>query len=60
MAALVAAMASVGVDPAVIHAYEETGILVGDGDEDLWSPDELRRWHVAVSAYRDNRAPARA
>jgi hypothetical protein len=60
MTALVAAMQSVGVDPAVIHAYEQTGILVGDGDEDLWSPDELRRWQAAVSAYDGNPAPARA
>ena len=58
MQALVAAMEAVGVDAAVIHAYEQTGILVGEGDEDLWSADDLRRWEAAVAEYGDRPSPA--
>ena len=52
MAALVAAMEAVGLDEAIIHAYRQTGILVGQGDDDLWSADDLRRWEAALAEYR--------
>jgi hypothetical protein len=57
MAALVTAMEAVGIDEAVIHAYRQTGILVGEGDDDLWSGDDLRRWEASLTGYR-RRPPA--
>jgi hypothetical protein len=58
MPAVVTAMEAVGVEAAVIHAYEQTGILVGEGNEDLWSAGDLRRWEAAVTGYRNGTAPA--
>lgn len=56
---LVIAMRAVGIDPAVIHAYQQTGILVCEGNEDLWSADDLRRWEAAVAGYRSHPASTR-
>jgi hypothetical protein len=44
----VSAMEEVGIDPAVIHAYRCTGVLVSEGNEDLWSVRDLERWQAAV------------
>jgi hypothetical protein len=41
-------MEEVGIDPAVIHAYRCTGVLVSEGNEDLWSVRDLERWQAAV------------
>jgi hypothetical protein len=45
-------MEAVGIDPAVIHAYRCTGVLVSEGNEDLWSAGDLERWEAAVRGYR--------
>lgn len=57
MPTLVAAMRTVGIDPALIHAYEETGVVVSEGNEDLWSENDLRRWEAAIEEYRSHPAP---
>lgn len=60
MPTLVAAMRTVGIDPALIHAYEETGVVVSEGSEDLWSVNDLRRWEAAIEGYRGHQAPSPA
>jgi hypothetical protein len=60
MPTLVAAMRTVGIDAALIHAYEETGVVVSEGSEDLWSASDLRRWEAAIEGYRGHRAPCPA
>ena len=43
-----------GVDPAYIHAYEQTGILSTSGDADDFESDSERAdWITAVVEYRD-------
>jgi hypothetical protein len=59
-AALVAAMRAVGTAPALVHAFEATGMLVSEENLDLWSPEELDRWQAAVEAYRPGREAAAA
>jgi hypothetical protein len=54
---LVTAMHTVGIDPALIHAYQETGVLVSEGNEDLWSVNDLRRWVTALERYRSRQSP---
>jgi hypothetical protein len=49
---LVAAMKRAGLDPAFIHAFEQTGLLVSTDNEHLIPEAELARWHAAVAAYR--------
>lgn len=49
--ALVAAMEMVGIDAGLIHAYRQTGVLISEGNDDLWSPEERRRWEAAVESY---------
>ncbi len=57
MPRLVTAMHTVGIDPALIHAYQETGVLVSEGNEDLWSVNDLRRWEAALERYRSRQSP---
>jgi hypothetical protein len=48
----VEAMRGVGIDPALIHAFEVTGLLVGEDNRHLISPDALAEWDRAVEEYR--------
>ncbi len=49
--ALVAAMESVGIHPALVHAFRQTGMVVSEDNLDLWTPAELERWSSAVGEY---------
>ena len=44
-------MKKAGIDPALIHAFEETGMLVSDGNEDLFTDDDMDEWHEAIAEY---------
>ena len=56
---LVEAMKSSGVDPALIYAFEQTGLLVSDENRHLISPRDMEQWESAVSEYREqNPVPA--
>lgn len=50
------ALREIGVDPAIVHAFDATGMLVSEDGVDLWSARELRRWHAAIRAYAAMRA----
>lgn len=57
--ALVTAMESIGVQPALVHAFRQTGMIVSEDNLDLWTPAELERWSRAVEEYlRPRRAGA--
>ena len=46
-------MKQAGIDPALIHAFEETGMLVTEGHEGLFTDEELDKWHEAIVTYRE-------
>ena len=45
-----------GVDAAIIHAFEQTGLLVWDYNQDLFIPEQLAAWEQALQAYRASAA----
>jgi hypothetical protein len=49
---MVAQMREIGVDAALIHAFEVTGLLVGEDNRHLISHDDLAEWDRAVAEYR--------
>ena len=49
---IVAAMRDTGIDPALVHAFDATGLLVGEDNRHLVPPDALAEWDRAVEAYR--------
>ena len=51
-ATLVTAMRKAGTDPAFIHAFRKTGILVTATNVLLFSPEEVEQWTAAVEEYR--------
>lgn len=56
---IVEAMKRAGLDPAFIHAFEQTGLLVSTANQHLIPAADLARWHAAVADYRSrNRAHA--
>lgn len=50
---LVEAMQRAGLDPAFIHAFEQTGLLVSTDNQHLIPAADLARWHAAVAEYRN-------
>ena len=49
---LVQAMKQAGVDPAVIFAFERTGLLVTEENQHLISDRDRAEWEAAVLEYR--------
>jgi hypothetical protein len=49
---MVEAMKQAGVDPAVIYAFEKTGLLVTEANEHLISDVDRAEWEAAVLEYR--------
>ena len=45
-----------GVDPAIIHAFEQTGMLVWEYNQDLFTSEQLAAWEQALHEYRTSRA----
>jgi hypothetical protein len=56
---LVEGMKRAGIDPAFIHAFEQTGLLVTEDNQHLIADRDLAAWHAAVAAHRDRQAPGR-
>jgi hypothetical protein len=54
---LVEGMKRAGIDPAFIHAFEQTGLLVTEDNQHLIADRDLAAWHAAVAAYRGRQAP---
>jgi hypothetical protein len=49
---MVEGMKQAGVDPALIYAFEKTGLLVTEVNEHLISEMERKKWDTAVLEYR--------
>jgi hypothetical protein len=48
---VVDAMKAAGIDPAKIHAYRSTGMLVTSENLGQWSAEDLDEWQAAVDEY---------
>lgn len=48
---IISAMEAAGVDPATIHAYRRTGMLVAQDNLGQWSEDDLVEWEAAIEEY---------
>ena len=49
---MVQAMKKVGIDPAKIHAFEKTGLMVTEDNQHLLSDADLDEWQAAIEEYR--------
>lgn len=50
-AEMVWAMGQTGVDPAVIYAFQQTGLLVTEQNQSLINPVDLEEYHAAIARY---------
>lgn len=50
-ATLVHSMADVGADPALIYAFQKTGVYVCDENEKRWLKEKLKAFDAAVDEY---------
>ena len=48
---MVEAMKQAGLDPAIIHAFEKTGLMVTEANEHLISDVDLKKWDEAITEY---------
>jgi hypothetical protein len=48
---MVQAMKKAGIDPAIIYAYEKTGRLVAEDNQNLLSDADLDEWQAAIEEY---------
>ncbi len=55
---MVEAMKAAGVDPALIHAFEETGLLISEENRDQISDQDFAEWEAAVQSYRSKHSPS--
>ena len=44
-------MKAAGIDPAIIYAYEKTGRLVTEDNQQLLSDADLDEWDAAIDEY---------
>ena len=51
-AAVVADMESMGIDPALIYAFQHTGMMVVGATLDRYTDQQLQGWQSAVDRYR--------
>jgi hypothetical protein len=51
---LVEGMRRADVDPAVIYAFEQTGVLVTEFNQHLLADEELLAWQDAIDEYEDH------
>jgi hypothetical protein len=48
---LVKAMADVGADPALVYAFQKTGVYICEENEKRWSKQSLKAFDGAVDEY---------
>jgi len=48
---MVEAMKQAGLDPAIIYAFEKTGLLVTEQNQDLLPEKDLAEWEAAIREY---------
>ena len=46
------AMASAGIDPALIYAFHRTGLIISEENVHLMSPEDLAEWQAALDEYK--------
>jgi hypothetical protein len=51
-------MKRAGLDPAFIHAFEQTGLLVTADNQHLIPEHDLEPWQAAVAEFRARPRPA--
>jgi len=44
-------MKKAGIDPALIHAFEETGLIVSESNQDMISDQDVEEWLGAIADY---------
>ncbi len=49
---IVEGMKAAGVDPAIVYAFEQTGLLVSEENQHLISDEDLANWQAAIDKYR--------
>ena len=50
---MLSAMEAAEIDPALIHAYRRTGMLVTEANRDQWSQEDLAEWYAALDEYEE-------
>lgn len=50
---MVEAMKAAGLDPAFVYAFEKTGLLVTEQNQNLISEQDLQKWQDAIDEYQD-------
>ena len=53
----VQAMKAAGLDPALIHAFEQTGLLVTEDNQHLLPDKDVQAWYAAVAEYHARQNP---
>ena len=53
---LVEAMKKAGLDPAIIYAFEKTGLLVTEENQHLLPDNDLAEWEAAIEEYEAQQA----
>jgi hypothetical protein len=51
------AMKKVGVDPAIIHAFEKTGLIVTEANQHLLKGADLEEWNAAIDEFNAKAEP---
>lgn len=51
--ATIEAMRLARLDPALIYAFETTGMLVTESNIDRWSSEDLDEWNAALQEYKE-------
>ena len=48
---MVQAMKQAGLNPAIVYAFEKTGLLVTEENQDMLSDSDLAEWEAAIREY---------
>jgi hypothetical protein len=56
---IVQAMKAAGLDPAIIYAYEQTGLLVTEQNQHLIPDKDLDEWAAAIREYQEEHGTVR-
>ncbi len=51
--AMVEGMKQAGIDPAIVYAFEKTGLLVTEANQHLISDVDMAEWRAAIEEYHE-------
>ena len=54
---IVQTMKQIGVDPAIIHAFEKTGLIVTEANQHLLKDADLDEWNAAIEEFSAKHQP---